>query len=331
MQQSRPDAAIAICLSANLVCKNGCEPLNENCVTIPDTQRSSRTSGASNTFLILNCDDLGMAHSINRAAFEALDEGSITSASVMVPCPWFPEVALRARESQDWDLGIHFTLTSEWQHCRWGPVAPANQVKSLVDPYGYLWSDIPSLLSHARPDEVARELDAQVERALHCGIRPTHVDCHMFAVFQHPALFSAYVEVARKHSLPFLFARSAPIGFNTAGILRADDILLDGFQMASEHWSTADWEQNYRISLGTLGPGITECAVHLGYDDEELRVITGRSTNWGSAWRQRDLEVLRCAGFRELLAKKKICVLRWRDVARLNVSLSGVGEEGRKV
>jgi predicted glycoside hydrolase/deacetylase ChbG (UPF0249 family) len=281
-RRSRTDALSRFRLAVNLgSLQNGCETLNENCVTIPDTQRSSRASGASNTLLILNCDDLGMAHSINRAAFEALDEGTITSASVMVPCPWFPEVASRARESRDWDLGIHFTLTSEWQRCRWGPVAPANQVKSLVDPHGYLWSDIPSLLSHARPDEVAKELDAQVERALHCGIRPTHVDCHMFAIFQHP-----------------------------------DDVLLDDFRMASEHWPTADWEQHYRISLGTLGPGITECAVHLGYDDEELRAITGRSTNWGSAWRQRDLEVLRCAGFREFLAKKKICVMGWKDIAK---------------
>lgn len=297
---------------------------------ISDNQLRSRAAGQSDRFLILHCDDLGMAHSINRAAFKALEKGTITSASVMVPCPWFPEVALRALERPEWDLGIHFTLTSEWRYCRWGPVASVNHVPSLVDQHGYLWSDIASFVSHARPEEVARELDAQVERALHSGIRPTHVDCHMFAVFQRPALFCAYVEVARRHKLPFLFARDAPVAFDTGGILRTDDVLLDSFRMASEGWSATEWEQHYRFCLGTVGRGITECAVHLGHDDEEMKALTGHCTNWGSAWRRRDFDVLKCAGFRDFLAERKISLLGWRDVTRLNSSLSVAHRQGQR-
>lgn len=304
---------------------------NENRVTISNTQFLYRAIHENRRFLILHCDDLGMAHSINRAAFEALEEGIISSASVMVPCPWFPEVALRALERPDWDLGIHATLTSEWGHCRWGPVAPLHEVRSLVDQHGYLWGDIASFLSHAKPEEVARELDAQVERALHFGIRPTHLDCHMFAVFQRRALFSAYVEVARRHKLPFLFARDAPVPFDTTAILRTDDLVLDSFRMASERWSAADWEQNYRFCLSTLAPGITACAVHLGYDDEEMQALTGHSTNWGSAWRQRDLDFLQCTGFREFLTEEKVCVLGWRDAVRLNCPSLVVSREGQRV
>jgi predicted glycoside hydrolase/deacetylase ChbG (UPF0249 family) len=79
-----------------------------------------------------------MSRSVNRATFEALTQGWITSASVLVPCPWFPEVARFAREHPEADLGINLALNSEWTGYRWGPVAPWDEVPSLLDAEGYL-------------------------------------------------------------------------------------------------------------------------------------------------------------------------------------------------
>jgi hypothetical protein len=101
--------------------------------------------------LIIHADDLAVAHSVNSASFDALAEHSVTSASIMVPCPWLTEVADYAKAHPDADLGLHLTLTSEWKTYRWGPVSPSDKVRGLLGPDGTLWSDTPSVAQHANP------------------------------------------------------------------------------------------------------------------------------------------------------------------------------------
>src|SRR6266851_5138825 len=56
--------------------------------------------------IIVHADDLGETHSVNAAAIKALQGGTINSASLMVPCPWFPEIDRPALQSFD-GSGIH--------------------------------------------------------------------------------------------------------------------------------------------------------------------------------------------------------------------------------
>src|SRR5690348_9786963 len=107
--------------------------------------------------LIINADDLAVAHSEDVATFAALDKKLVSSATVMVPCPWFTEVAAYAKSHPQADLGLHLTLTSEWDTYRWGPVAPRALVPSLVGPDGFFYADTDSVAKHARPDEVEIE------------------------------------------------------------------------------------------------------------------------------------------------------------------------------
>ena len=86
--------------------------------------------------LIIHADDLGVAHSENRASFDAFSKGMVNSASIMVPCPWFMEVVNWALANPKADLGLHLTLTAEWKHLKWGPVAGAGAVPGLVDEQG---------------------------------------------------------------------------------------------------------------------------------------------------------------------------------------------------
>src|SRR5919107_3609608 len=89
--------------------------------------------------LIVHGDDLGVAHSVNAATAKAFETGLVNSASVMVPCPWLPEIAAYARAHGDADLGLHLTLTSEWKTYRWGGVLPRDRAPTLYDAEGYLY------------------------------------------------------------------------------------------------------------------------------------------------------------------------------------------------
>src|SRR6516225_6384537 len=120
--------------------------------------------------LVVHADDLGETHSVNAAAINALQGGTINSASLMVPCPWFPEIADYAKSHPGADFGLHLTLTSERVYYRWGPVAPADKLPSLVDETGYLYHDWEHH-EHVNPRDVEVELRAQIERALAMGVR----------------------------------------------------------------------------------------------------------------------------------------------------------------
>ena len=115
--------------------------------------------------LIVHADDLAVAHSVDTASFDALDKNAVTSASVMVPCPWLTEVAAYAKAHPDADLGLHLTLTSEWKLDRWGPVDSKDKVASLLDPAGYLWPETRDAARYLKPEEAEREIRAQIERA----------------------------------------------------------------------------------------------------------------------------------------------------------------------
>jgi chitin disaccharide deacetylase len=267
--------------------------------------------------LIIHADDLAVAHSEDAASFDALDRNAVTSASIMIPCPWLTEVAAYAKTHPDADLGLHLTLTSEWSTYRWGPVASKNTVPSLLDPSGYLWPDTPEAIRNLKADEAEREIRAQIERAIAMGIHPTHLDSHMAALFSRPDLFAVYVKVAREYKLPFLafIAPNMPSGFSSG--LSDKDVLINSVVIANPSVKTANWKSFYLDAIKNLKPGVTEIIVHLGHNDAELQAVTVDHPDYGAAWRQRDYDVVASPEFKQALEDNHVIFIKWKDLKKL--------------
>ena len=135
---------------------------------------------ASATRVVVHEDDVGMNHGANAAFAELFELGVCTAGSVMVPCPWFLEVAEMQAKNPRLDIGVHLVLTSEFRTYRWRPLTGASQASGLVDADGYFWRTANEARAHAHPDAVEAELRAQVDAAKAAGIDITHIDAHMF-------------------------------------------------------------------------------------------------------------------------------------------------------
>jgi chitin disaccharide deacetylase len=272
---------------------------------------------AGTKVIIIHADDLGETHAVNAAAIQALERGAVNSASMMVPCPWFPEIADFAKSHPDADLGLHLTLTSERVYYRWGPVAPADQVSTLLDENGYLrhdWDDHPRI----DPKQVEIEMRAQVERALRMGVHPTHLDSHQYRLIMNgKELFDAMLRVAHGYKLPVFVTRDWFAQYPyLASSVGPDDVVLDHTVTIDPDVPAQKWADFYLTALKNLQPGVTEFVIHPGFDDEELRAATRERATWGAAWRQRDYDFFTSEEFRQALQRENIKLITWRELAR---------------
>jgi predicted glycoside hydrolase/deacetylase ChbG (UPF0249 family) len=270
---------------------------------------------ASARLLVIHADDLGMNHSVNRATFEALEKNWITSASILVPCPWFPEVARWAKDHPNADLGIHQALNSEWTTLRWGPVSSADKVSSLLDANGYLPDDTDVVARKAKPAEAETELRSQVDRALSVGIHPTHLDTHMAALFSSTDLYKLYQKMGYRYGVPILEeweGTHGPLGIAPP----KDEALVQKVISIGPGVDARDWTAWYEKQLTPLSAGVYEIIVHLAYDDEEMRGATADHPDWGAAWRQHDFDMVKSTEFQKFLKDQGFVLVGWRDLAK---------------
>ncbi len=271
----------------------------------------------TSALLIIHADDVGLCKSVNTASFTALAQGFVTSGSIMVPCSSFAQAARLARSHPEWDLGVHITLTSEWQYHRWGPVANRREVSSLIDSSGYFYRDLHSFASAAEPSEVKIEMRAQIEAAIGAGLHPTHLDCHMYAVAAAPLLYRAFVEVASEYRLPYIALNSAATSSESEQNTGAHWVIgtTPATLMINAAVRPDQWSDFYTDAVASASNGIYQLTVHLGLDEPELQAITAGHYAWNAAWRQRDLAVLSSKEFRGLLRQRGVRLVGWRQLA----------------
>lgn len=229
--------------------------------------------------LIVRGDDFGYTHASNVAMVQAFEKGVMTSASVLTPGPWFGETARILRAHPEWSVGVHLTITSEWNTLRWPPVSPAGAVPSLTAPDGFLWAfgyrsprpadwraDAAPWAERAPdPGDVEREFRAQIERALRLGVRLDYIDCHMGMACREDL-----IAITRR------LAKEYCLGISSVGMFGEQRFSAKGETNTPEGFTRALVER-----LDKLAPGLYLYVDHPANDTPELRAV---DTNDGEMW-----------------------------------------------
>ena len=278
--------------------------------------------GAGRRVLIPHIDDVGMCHGANLACLELMGHGFVTTASVMVPCPWFPEIAAAARARPEIDLGVHLTLTSEWRHYRWRPISTASVASGLIDGDGFMWPDVPALRAHLDVRAAEDEMRAQIERARAAGIDPTHLDTHMGAAAA-PELLETYLRLGRDYCLPVLLPReidsylgvlrlgevaSEPYAEAVAALAAEGALFVDRFRMTP----CVDPQVSdvvYRRMVAELPPGTTFFSLHCNAPGD----IEAISPEW-AVWRIDECRISGDPAFHAFVRDQGIELGGFRDI-----------------
>ncbi len=271
---------------------------------------------ANSRLLIIHADDFGMMHSVNTAIEEAFENHWITSASILVPCPWFPEVAQWAKAHPEADLGIHLALNSDWTSYRWPPVSPQPTGSSLLDADGYLPLTTEYVATHAKMPDVEVETHAQVDKAKAAGIHITHVDTHMGTIVSTDELVKVYLRTAQTYKIPALLIRAPTDRAANLPNLDPNAIFLDSLLQIMPGVSKSEWLRAYEKMLQPLPPGTYQLIVHLAHNDAEMQGATSDHPDWGAEWRQNDFDVVRSPEFQKFLKDQGFILISWKDLSK---------------
>ena len=237
--------------------------------------------------VILHTDDIGMCQASVQAFIDLWENGTISSGALMVPCPWAKVAADYCKAHPGVDMGVHATVTAEWDSYRWGPISTRDPGTGLMDLNGFMWQSSQETQSNADPEAVLAELQLQVRRALAWGVNVTHVDSHMGTVF-HPKFLPAYIQAAAEVQVPVLLPRGDPSAFEHS--MGMDAEAAAGFpaftaQLEEQGLPLIDWVADMPLDqpegqmeiakklLGELPFGVTHFLLHPSIDTPELRAI----------------------------------------------------------
>ena len=278
---------------------------------------------------LIHADDVGMCHGATVAFVELSQRGVITCGSVMVPCPGFPEMAALAANDPSLDVGVHLTLTSEWDTYRWGPISTTKKSSGLIDGEGYFWRKLPLLAAHCVPEAAETEMRAQIERALARGIDITHIDTHMGAALL-PQLAEIYLRLGEEYRLPILIPRHmedylSVLDFGEISADRYSDMidrleaqgypLVDHFRM-TPGVASSESDRAYRDLIRKLPAGCTFMALHptvggeiegivpakAHYRTDEYRILS--DPHWTQVLEEEDITTIGFRPLRDFLRRK---------------------------
>ena len=235
--------------------------------------------------LITHIDDMGFCHAANVASAECLASSAASCASIISNAPWFLEAAKICKENPSFDVGVHLTLTSEYDTFRWAALSSTDPVTGLMDGQGYLWHTREDAIRNVKEEAAEAEMRSQIERVFDAGIDVTHIDTHMGSVV-HPKFLRIYLKLAQEFGVPAFLPN---ITRERLGALK-EDAMADEYLDVLEKIDTDsvpsldeividtlidldDKKAYYRNIIDNIKPGLTHLLFHPAKDGAELRAI----------------------------------------------------------
>lgn len=256
--------------------------------------------------LIINADDFGMCNSVNEAIKWVLNEGVVSSTTLMVPCPWALHAMHFLKDHPNIPFGVHLTAISDPMDYRWGPVTYKEKVPSLVDPAGYFYKfdAMPAFLAQVMMDQLEMEFRAQIEAVLDTGLRPTHLDWHALRIGGRTDIFDLMLGLAKEFGLALrVMGRASIEKVQSQGLPCIDYDFLDSYLLDPVNKSA-----QYVRMLHELPAGLSEWAVHPGLDNSELLALEPA----GKHERQTDFDFLTSQQAKDIIREEGIIVLDYR-------------------
>jgi predicted glycoside hydrolase/deacetylase ChbG (UPF0249 family) len=277
---------------------------------------------ASDRVVIVHADDFGMCHATIPALDDLFSAGLVSSAALMVPCPWFLAAAAYCHRVPEADVGVHTTLTSEWSSYRWAPLTTRDTSSGLLDREGFFPHGTNELWDQAEPRAVASEIREQLDRALMAGVDVTHLDSHMGAVFDMKFIGS-YLSLGSEYGLPAMLPRVSAEGLRARHMTdeQIDAMLAQQHMMEANGIPLVDTIlgmplDRYAERLGeakrlldSVPAGLTHFILHPAIDTLELRSI---APDWQA--RVADYQAFTSRELREHVRNQGIHVIGYRQV-----------------
>jgi predicted glycoside hydrolase/deacetylase ChbG (UPF0249 family) len=213
--------------------------------------------------LLVRADDMGVAQGVNEACIKCVKDGIARSVEVIVPGPWFLDAVRRLQENPEIDVGIHLCLTSEWERVKWRPLTGPS---SITDKDGYFYpttrqrKDFPPgtglFDANPKPEDLERELRAQIETLKRHLPRISHASTHMGAAVGTPELRAITEKLCKEFGLRLEAKGTKPVR-DWSGSKRTPE----------------EKEAALAEAISKLEPGTWLIIEHPGVDTEEMRAM----------------------------------------------------------
>lgn len=276
--------------------------------------------------VIFHNDDAGLCHEANIAGIRGVEEGLITSWSVMMPCAWVSEIRDYLKEHPNVCSGLHLTFTCEWDKYRWRPTACNDKVPGLLDPDGFMWGNVSDVKNNATGEEYEAELRAQIALAERMGLPISHLDTHMGTVYATEDFLMRYITVGIEKKIPVMIpgghmtilreenpelAEYADAITLLAGTVWAAGLpVLDDLHTAAYDWKSDQKTDKFIEVIRALKPGVTQIIIHATVQTPNFDQI---STS--GKVRQGDLNAMLDPKLKSVIEEEGIILTSWREMA----------------